>query len=166
MIDTLIELIESESRQGSQSQDSEGGEFERYVNIVDECVPFQKALELNRVWSNLSYADKEMLLINCINYGRLKRIYDGVSYTYVDQDKPIPNGTIDLIEWFVSILNLGLTEDRRMGLSFPKIGSFFEDETMVKATENLSYKIKEVILPSVLEGVGGNKVVCKAIVVT
>lgn len=166
MIDTLIDLIENESRQGSQSQDSEGGEFEKYVNIVDDYSIFQRSLEINLVWSNLSYADREMLLISCINNARLKRIYDNIAYTCIDRGEPIPNGAIGLIEWFVDILNLGLTENKRMALSFPKIGSFFEGETMEKATENLDYKIKEVLLPSILSGVGVSKVICKAIVVT
>lgn len=166
MIDTLIDLIETESHQGSQSQDLEGGDFEKYVNIVNEYAIFQKALEVDRVWSNLSYADKEMLLINAINNARLKRIYDGINYEYVSKGKSIPNGTIDLLEWFVSILNLGLPENRKMRLHFPSIGLFHMPDTMLKATENLNHRIKDVILPSVIEGTHGNKVVCKAIVVT
>lgn len=169
MIDTLIDLIESDTRQGSQSQDLEGGEFEKYVNIVDAYGIFQKALEIGRVWSDLSYTDKEMLLINCINNARLKRIYDSISYEYAEKGKPIPNGTIDLIEWFVGILNLGLTEARKMKLYFPDMNpadKFYRPEVMIRATENLNHKIKEVILPAVLDSTHGAKVICAAIVVT
>jgi hypothetical protein len=169
MIDTLIDLIESDTRQGIQSQDLEGGEFEKYVNIVDAYGIFQKALEIGRVWSDLSYTDKEMLLINCINNARLKRIYDSISYEYAEKGKPIPNGTIDLIEWFVGILNLGLTEARKMKLYFPDMNladKFYRPGVMIRATENLNHKIKEVILPAVLDSTHGAKVICAAIVVT
>jgi hypothetical protein len=159
LVQVLIPLKE-ESTSREQMSDVDGGEFQEFVDIFDASKLVRKALEIrDDVWNDLSNDDRELLIISAINDARFKRLHELLSAECKKTNREVSSDMLNLLNWYIALLNLGRTENQKINLEYPKIGSFYDRDTMDSVVETISGKVKEVLLP----GVNGLKL--KALVI-
>jgi len=136
---------------GSSESSLNTSEYGFYVDLVDRSESLQKALEVSRVWSNLSNENKELTLINMITDARLKRVHDSFMKLCKETGQPLKSELLDLLKWFVFLLNLSRIDAHKVSLFEPIIGDYYRGETMQSLDEVISGKVKEVLLPAILK---------------
>ena len=150
LVQALIPL-KAVSTSKVQRSDSEGGEFQEFVDIFDASKLVRKALEIrDDVWNDLSIDDRELLIISAINDARFKRLHESLSTECTNTNQEVSSNMLNLLEWYIALLNLGRTEGQKLNLEYPKLGSFYDRETMTSVVETMSGRIKEVLLPGVI----------------
>ena len=149
LVQVLIPL-KAISTSSGQSSDVDGGEFQEFVDIINASKPIRMALEIrNDVWNSLSNGDRELLIISVINNVRFKRLHEALSKECSETGRKVSVDKLRLLDWYVALLNLALSEDQKIQLEYPNIGSFFDRDTMNSVVEVVSGRVKEVLLPGV-----------------
>jgi len=150
LVQALIPL-KAVSTSKAQRSDTEGGEFQEFVDIFDVSKLVRKAFEIrDDVWNDLSNDDRELLIISAINDARFKRLHEGLSKECSNTDQEVSSDMLRLLEWYVALLNLGRSDSQKIQLEYPKLGSFYDRETMDSVVETISGRVKEVLLPGVI----------------
>ena len=149
LVQVLIPLLEESASSGQQST-VDAGEYQEFVDLFDRSKLVRKSFEIrDDVWESLTYPNKELAIISVVNEARIKRLHDALVKEIMQTNEDVSQDMLDLLEWYVSLSNLTVSDSFKAKFDVPRVGSFFDRNTMTPVVERVSGRVTEVLLPGI-----------------